>query len=85
MKAGDTVYIVTNNSNITEVTLKRISGNLCVVRFNNGGGIQIPKSRLFETPEQALEHIKNHSTQPVYKKEEQNIIGSSYYRNAQLL
>lgn len=84
MKVGDTVYIVTNNSNITEVTVKRISGNLCVVRFNNGGGIQIPKSRLFETPEQALEHIKLHSTQPLYK-EEQNIIGSSYYRNAQIL
>lgn len=84
MKIGDTVYIVTNNSNITEVTVKRINGNLCVVRFNNGGGIQIPKSRLFETPEQALEHIKTQSTQPLCK-EEQNIIRNSYYRNAQLL
>lgn len=84
MKVGDTAYIITNNSNITEVTIKRINGNLCIVRFNKGGGIQIPKSRLFETQEQALEHIKTHSTQPLYK-EEQDVLGSSYYRNAQIL
>lgn len=84
MRVGDTVYIITNNRNIEEATLRRISGNLCIVRFNKGGGIQIPKSRLFETQEQAQEHIKVHSIQSQYK-EKQNTLGSSYYRNAQIL
>lgn len=84
MRVGDTVYIITNNRNIEEATLRRISGNLCIVRFNKGGGIQIPKSRLFETQEQAQEHIKAQSIQSQYK-EKQNTLGSSYYRNAQIL
>lgn len=85
MKAGDTVYIVTNNSNITEVTVKRINGNLCVVRFNNGGGIQIPKSRLFETEAKASEYLEAHLTQPVKQREKPPKRGDSYYRNAQIL
>lgn len=84
MKVGDTVYIITNNRNIEEAILRRISGNLCIVRFSKGGGIQIPKSRLFETQEQALKHIKTNSKQSIHK-EKQNTLGSSYYRNAQLL
>ena len=84
MKAGDTAYIITNNSNISEVIIKRVNGNLCIIKFIKGGGIQIPKSRLFETQEQAKEHIKANSIQ-TQLKEKQNTLGSSYYRNAQIL
>ena len=63
-KIGDTAYIILNNKNITEVTISKINGNLYIVRFNNGGGIQVPKGRLFSTRELAEEYIKNHTVQP---------------------
>lgn len=90
MKVGDTVYIITNNRNIEEATLKRISGNLCLIRFRSGGGIQLPKGRLFETQEQAQEHINTHSIAPVQGKDQRaNQINRSttdcYSRNAQVL
>ena len=90
MKVGDTVYIITNNRNIEEATLKRISGNLCLIRFKSGGGIQLPKGRLFETREQAQEHINKHSIAPVNNKEQikhqrNRSTTDCYSRNAQIL
>lgn len=92
-KIGDTAYIILNNKNITEVTISKISGNLYIVRFNNGGGIQVPKGRLFSSRELAEEYIKNHTvqpsqtntTQPINQtKPTKSIIDSMKY-NAQLL
>lgn len=90
MKVGDTVYIITNNRNIEEATLKRVSGNLCLIRFKSGGGIQLPKGRLFETREQAQEHINTHSIAPVNNKEQRKhqidrTTTDCYSRNAQVL
>lgn len=86
MKIGDTVYIITNNRNIEEATLKRVSGNICLIRFKSGGGIQLPKGRLFETQEQAQEHINTHSIAPVDNKEQINRKTTDCYsRNAQVL
>lgn len=52
-KAGDTAYIVENCRIIRECTVMRLNGNLCVIRFVNGGGIQVSIHRLFASQEEA--------------------------------
>lgn len=52
-KAGDTAYIVENNSNVRECSIVRSSGNLYIIRFPGGGGIQVKGHRLFATKEEA--------------------------------
>ena len=47
LKPGARAYIIESNRIIREVTIKRISGNLCLVLLNDGGGIQIGRHRLF--------------------------------------
>ena len=47
-KAGDKAYIVENNRIVRQCTVVKVSaGNLIVIRFDNGGGIQVRKKRLF--------------------------------------
>lgn len=57
LKAGDKAYIVESNRVVRECTITRASGNLYVIRFIDGGGIQLPKHRLFATKEAAEESI----------------------------
>lgn len=58
-KAGDKAYIVESNRIVRECTVVRPAGNLIIIRFENGGGIQVNKNRLFATKEVARgEHIK---------------------------
>lgn len=57
MKIGDTVYIIESNMYVRQAKLKRQSGNLVLVKFDDRSGIQIPKSRLFESKEKALKSI----------------------------
>lgn len=52
-KVGDTVYLIESNRLIRECTVKRASGNSYVVRFANGGGIQVKEHRLFASQEEA--------------------------------
>lgn len=52
-KAGDKAYIVESNRIVRECTVVRASGNLYIIRFENGGGIQVPKNRLFASQEEA--------------------------------
>ncbi len=52
-KAGDTAYILENNRIIRECRVIRQNGNLFVIRFVNGGGIQVSRHRLFTTQEEA--------------------------------
>ncbi|MGN8805471.1 MULTISPECIES: hypothetical protein [unclassified Blautia] len=56
-KPGDKAYIVENNRVVRECTIARASGNLFVIRFVDGGGIQLPAHRLFATKEAAEESI----------------------------
>ena len=57
MKVGDRVYFIENNMNVRCVTIKRIRGDLILIKFNNGGGIQVHKSRLFDLETDALRKI----------------------------
>lgn len=52
-KVGDVVYLIESNHIIRECTIIRINGNMYVVRFANGGGIQVKRHRLFATKEEA--------------------------------
>ena len=57
-KAGDKAYIVENNRIVRQCTVVKVSaGNLIVIRFDNGGGIQVRKKRLFPTKEAAEESV----------------------------
>ena len=50
-KAGDKAYIVESNRIVRECTVKRVTGKLIIIRFENGGGIQVSENRLFDTKE----------------------------------
>lgn len=52
-KAGDKVYIVESNRVIRECTVVRGGGNLYIIRFQSGGGIQVKGHRLYHSEEEA--------------------------------
>ena len=56
-KAGDKAYIVESNRVVRECSIARASGNLYIIRFTDGGGIQLPAHRLFATKEAAEDSI----------------------------
>lgn len=56
-KVGDTVFLIESNRLIRECTVKKVSGSLYVVRFANGGGIQVKEHRLFATQEEAESNL----------------------------
>ncbi len=52
-KVGDIVYIIESNQFIRKCTIGRISGGIYLIRFDEGGAIQVKKHRLFESREAA--------------------------------
>ena len=52
-KAGDKAYIVENNRIVRQCTVVRVSAGMHLIRFENGGGIQVKAHRLFATQEEA--------------------------------
>lgn len=52
-KAGDKAYIVENNRIVRQCTVIRVSAGMYLIRFENGGGIQIKGHRLFASQEDA--------------------------------
>ena len=65
-KPGDKAYIVENNRVVRECTIARASGNLFVIRFVDGGGIQVKRHRLFTSQEEAENSV------PGVKKEKKS-------------
>ena len=57
MKVGDRAYIIENNISIREVIITRINGNLVLVKFSYGKGIQISRSRIYGSKDSALKAI----------------------------
>ena len=51
-KPGDKAYIVENNRIVRQCTVVRISAGMHLIRFENGGGIQVKAHRLFATQAQ---------------------------------
>ena len=52
-KPGDKAYIVENNRIVRQCTVVRVSAGMHLIRFENGGGIQVKAHRLFATQEEA--------------------------------
>lgn len=57
-KPGDKAFIVESNRVIREVTVIRHSGGMYLIRFAEGGGIQVREHRLFSTQEDAATSIR---------------------------
>ena len=56
-KAGDKAYIVENNRIVRQCTVVRVSAGMHLIRFENGGGIQVKGHRLFASWEAAENSI----------------------------
>ena len=78
--SGSEAYLVENGVKVNKVVVVRTTGEFCVVKFPNGGAIKVRKSRLFATPEEALEELKR--LHPECVLERNNNLGM---RNGQLL
>lgn len=58
-KVGYKADIVESNRIVRECTVKCVAGNLIIIiRFENSGGIQISRNRLFDTKEAAKESVQ---------------------------
>ena len=53
LEVGSHVFIIENNRIITEVVVAARRGDFYTVRFLNGGAIQLRRSRIFSTREEA--------------------------------
>lgn len=57
MKQGVTAYIIESNRKIRKVVIAHVTGNMALVKFDEGGGIRVRLSRLFESEEAARKHL----------------------------
>ena len=57
LEVGSHVFIIESNRTITEVVVVARRGDFYTVRFLNGGAIQLRRSRIFPTREEAEEKI----------------------------
>lgn len=53
LEIGSHVFIIESNRIITEVVVTANHGDFCVLRFPTGGAIQLRKSRVFVSKEDA--------------------------------
>lgn len=53
LEVGSHVFIIESNRTITEVVVAARRGEFYTVRFLNGGAIQLRRSRIFVTKEEA--------------------------------
>ena len=56
-KPGDKAFILESNRTVREVIVARHSGGIYLIRFAEGGGIQVREHRLFATQEEAMASI----------------------------
>ena len=53
LEVGSHVFIIESNRIITEVVVTANRGDFCVLRLPSGGAIQLRKSRVFASKEEA--------------------------------
>ena len=53
LEIGSHVFIIESNRVITEVIVTANRGDFCVLRFPSGGAIQLRRSRVFASKEEA--------------------------------
>ncbi len=59
MKKGDKFGIVENGREISEVEILSLTGNLVLLRTQEGKTLRLPKHRLYESEEKASAAIPN--------------------------
>ena len=57
LEVGSHVFIIESNRTITEMVVAARRGDFYTLRFLNGGAIQLRRSRIFHTREDAEEKI----------------------------
>ena len=83
MKTHQIVYMVESNRIVRPVEIIKLVGNFAIVKFENGGGIQVSTKRLYETEEIALEVIPVHIDDSKTSYNTKRIDSSKY--NTQML
>lgn len=58
MVKGDRCWIIENGLRITSAEIVSISGNLILIRTQNGKALQLPKHRIYDSEEKALKDLK---------------------------
>ena len=62
MAKGDKCWIVENGSRITSVEILSASGNLVLIKTQNGKALRLPKHRLYDSKEKAEETLKGYKS-----------------------
>ena len=66
MVKGDKCWIVENGCKVTAVEIVSVSGNLVLIKTENGKALRLPKHRLYNSAEKAEETLQGHK--PIQKK-----------------
>ena len=84
MVPWEIVYIIENNCTVRPVEIIKLVGNFAIVKFNNGGWIQVSTKRLYENEEEAQKAISNQTKENRALYNNADRMNSSKY-NAQML
>lgn len=69
LEVGSHVFIIESNRIITEVVVTANRGDFCVLRFPSGGAIQLRRSRIFASREDAeMQLSKNELEQGAFHR-----------------
>ena len=64
MVKGDQCWIIENGLKVISADILSISGNLILIKTQNGKTLRLPKHRLYDSEEKAIEFLqKNKTTQ----------------------
>lgn len=58
MKKGDKCWIIENGLRITSVEVLSVSGNLVLIKTQNGKALRLPRHRLYDSEEMAEETLR---------------------------
>lgn len=61
LKPGDTCWIIENNLYAVCGSIKSVSGNFYTIILKNGSAVRLKAHRVFETQEEAEDHIIQHA------------------------
>ncbi len=62
MVKGDQCWIIENGLNTISADVLSISGNLVLIKTQNGKTLRLPKHRLYDSEESAMENLKKNSS-----------------------
>ena len=66
MVKGDKCWIIENGLNVVSADVLSVSGNLILIKTQHGKALRLPKHRLYDTEESAMETLQKRK--PIQKK-----------------